>query len=682
LNTGMARNFTADQILASLDEEQRRVATSQSGPLCVLAGAGTGKTRAITHRIAYGVQAGMLSPQNVLALTFTSRAAGEMRTRLRDLGVSGVQARTFHAAALRQLTFFWPQAVGSQMPEIIANKAPLIAKTLSRSDATDRALLRDLASEIEWSKVSQIAHDDYIDAASAAKRATIGSFDFAQFAAVYADYDEIKSDSGHIDFEDVLLLTVGILSERDDIARQVHSQYSKFIVDEYQDVSPLQQRLLDLWLGDRRELCVVGDASQTIYTFAGATPAFLLGFSTRYGDAQTVRLVRDYRSTLEVVDLANRLLQDAPGKVDLISVTGSGPKPKFAEYSDEVAEAADVARQIRILVDSGTALSEIAILYRTNSQSAAYEESLTELSIPYQIRGGERFFERTEVKGALRFLRGAAVGSAEGDVRSEVINVLESTGWSLLKPPPGGGAVRSRWESLAALIALFDELSITTQGLTLRAFVDELEERRNAQHAPTLEGVTLATLHSAKGLEWDAVFIVGLSEGLMPISMANSDEAISEERRLLYVGITRARKHLTFTWSLARTPGSRGTRTASRFLDSLRPKVARASVSKPPRALAKCRICKRPLSNSSERKLGRCARCPGGADIGLLDQLREWRTLTAQATKVPAYTVFTDVTLQAMAEIRPSTLDELAKISGVGPIKLTRYGEELLALLS
>lgn len=678
----MAQNFTADQILASLDDEQRQVATSQNGPLCVLAGAGTGKTRAITHRIAYSVQAGMAAPQNILALTFTSRAAGEMRTRLRDLGVSGVQARTFHAAALRQLTFFWPTAVGSQMPEIIQNKSTLIAKALSRSDATDRALLRDLASEIEWSKVSQIAHDDYVGSATAAKRATIGNFDYPQFAAIYADYDEIKSDSGHIDFEDVLLLTVGILNERDDIARQVHAQYSKFIVDEYQDVSPLQQRLLDLWLGERRELCVVGDASQTIYTFAGATPAFLLGFATRYPDCQTVRLVRDYRSTPEVVDLANRLLLNAPGKVELISIVEAGPKPKFAEYQDEVAEASDVARQIVKLVDSGVALSEIAILYRTNSQSAAYEESLTELTIPYQVRGGERFFERAEVKGALRLLRGAAVATAEGDVRAAVVDVLESTGWSLLKPPPGGGAVRSRWESLAALVALFDELAAATPGLTLRAFVDELEERRQAQHAPTLEGVTLATLHSAKGLEWDAVFIVGLSEGLMPISMANTDEAISEERRLLYVGITRARRHLTFTWSLARTPGGRGTRSASRFLDTLRPKVARAAASpKPARGLATCRICKRPLSTSSERKIGRCATCPGGADIGVLDQLRTWRTMTAQASNVPAYTVFTDATLQAIAEIRPSTLEELAKISGVGPIKLTRYGSELLGLL-
>jgi DNA helicase-2/ATP-dependent DNA helicase PcrA len=679
----MARNFTADQILASLDEEQRQVATNQNGPLCVLAGAGTGKTRAITHRIAYGVQAGMMSPQNVLALTFTSRAAGEMRTRLRDLGVSGVQARTFHAAALRQLTFFWPSAVGSKMPEIIQNKSMLIAKTLSRGDATDRALLRDLASEIEWSKVNQIGHDDYVRAAGAAKRDMIGGFDFAQFAAIYTDYDEIKSDSGQIDFEDVLLLTVGILNDRDDILRQVHAQYSKFIVDEYQDVSPLQQRLLDLWLGDRRELCVVGDASQTIYTFAGASPAFLLGFSTRYPDCQTVRLVRDYRSTPEVVDLANRLLHNAPGKVELISVSAPGPKPTFAEYQDEVAEATEVARQISRLVGSGVSLSEIAILYRTNSQSAAYEESLTELEIPYQIRGGERFFERAEVKGALRLLRGAAVGATDGDVRTEVIIVLESTGWSLLKPPPGGGAVRSRWESLAALVALFDELAVSTPALTLRGFVDELEERRQAQHAPTLEGITLSTLHAAKGLEWDAVFIVGLSDGLMPISMATTDEAISEEKRLLYVGITRARRHLNFTWSLARTPGGRGTRVASRFLDSLRPKIARtAASSKPPRPLATCRICKRPLATTSERKIGRCATCPGGADIGLLDQLREWRTLTAQATKMPAYTVFTDATLQALAEIRPKTLADLAKISGVGPIKLTRYGEEILALLS
>ena len=274
------------------------------------------------------------------------------------------------------------------------------------------------------------------------------------------------------------------------------------------------------------------------------------------------------------------------------------------------------------------------------------------------------------------------MATAEGDVRIEVINVLESTGWSLSNPPPGGGAVRSRWESLAALVALFDELIVATPRLTLRAFVDELEERRSAQHAPTLEGVTLATLHSAKGLEWDAVFIVGLSEGLMPISMANSDEAIDEERRLLYVGITRARRHLIFTWSLARTPGGRSNRVASRFLDSLRNKVVKANASaKPARGPATCRICKRPLSTSSERKIGRCATCPGGADVAVLDQLRAWRTLTAQASNAPAYTVFTDATLQAMAELRPSTLDELAKIAGVGPIKLTRYGNELLALL-
>jgi len=678
----MALNFTADQILANLDDEQREVATSQSGPLCVLAGAGTGKTRAITHRIAYGVQAGITVPQSVLALTFTSRAAGEMRTRLRDLGVAGVQARTFHAAALRQLTYFWPMAVGSQMPEIIQNKSTLIAKALSRNDATDRALIRDIASEIEWAKVSQIAHDDYVSTAMAARRATIGNFDYAQLAAIYADYDEIKSDNGHIDFEDVLLLTVGILNERDDIARQVRSQYAKFIVDEYQDVSPLQQRLLDLWLGERRDLCVVGDASQTIYTFAGATPAFLLGFATRYPDSQTVRLIRDYRSTPEVVDMANRLLSNAPGKVELISITDSGPKPKFHEYGDEVAEASDVARQIGKLTESGVALSEIAILYRTNSQSAAYEESLTELAIPYQVRGGERFFERAEVKAALRLLRGSAVATAESDVRSQVVDVLESTGWSLSKPPPGSGAVRSRWESIAALVALFDELATSTPGLSLRNFVDELEERRQAQHAPTLEGVTLATLHSAKGLEWDAVFIVGLSEGLMPISMASTDEAVEEERRLLYVGITRARRHLSFTWSLSRTPGGRASRSASRFLDALRPVSARAVVSpKPSRGLATCRICKRPLSTSSERKIGRCQTCPGGADIGVLDQLRAWRTMRAQETNVPAYTVFTDATLQAIAELRPSTLDELAKISGVGPIKLTRYGTELLGLL-
>lgn len=680
----MAQNFTADQILANLDAEQRQVATVQSGPVCVLAGAGTGKTRAITHRIAYGVHAGMVAPQSILALTFTTRAAGEMRTRLRTLGVPNVQARTFHSAALRQLTFFWPTAIGSRLPEILSNKGLVLAKTLPRADATDRALLRDLASEIEWAKVSQIAHDDYVAAATAAKRANIGNFDFQQVAAIYADYDELKSESGRIDFEDVLLLLVGILQEYEGIAVQVRSQYSKFIVDEYQDVSPLQQRLLDLWLGERSELCVVGDASQTIYTFAGATPAFLLGFRTRYPSCEIIRLAHNYRSTPEVVDVANRLLKDAPGKVELTSGRKSGPAPQFLAYDDEVEEASDVANRIAQLISSGVSPSQIAILYRTNSQSESFEESLSELAIPYQLRGGERFFERGEVKDAIRLLRGAAVATPEVAVRAAVLTALESTGWSLTKPPLGGGAVRSRWESIAALVALFDELVVSNPSLTLRAFVDELEERRLSQHMPTLSGVTLATLHSAKGLEWDAVFLVGLSEGLLPVSFAVSEEAIQEERRLFYVGVTRARNQLFFSWSTARAPGSRGVRTPSRFLTGLRPGSPTGSIkpSAQKRGIANCRTCQRPLASASERKVGRCSTCPGAADPEVLAQLKQWRTLTAQALGAPAYIIFTDATLEAMAELKPQTMEELAAIVGVGPAKLARYGEEVLTFLT
>ncbi|MET8679178.1 ATP-dependent DNA helicase UvrD2 [Streptomyces sp. NPDC004647] len=705
-----------DAVLDGLDPEQREVATALQGPVCVLAGAGTGKTRAITHRIAYGVRAGILQPAGVLAVTFTNRAAGEMRGRLRRLGAGGVQARTFHSAALRQLQYFWPRAVGGELPRLLDRKVQLVAEAAARCRIRlDRNELRDVTSEIEWSKVTQTVPEDYPGAV--AKSSREAPRDPAEIAGVYGMYEQLKRDRGVIDFEDVLLLTVGVLQDRHDIADQVRRQYQHFVVDEYQDVSPLQQRLLELWLGDRDSLCVVGDASQTIYSFTGATPDHLLNFRTRHPDATVVKLIRDYRSTPQVVHFANGLLAQARGRaaehrLELVSQRGPGPEPVCAEFPDEPAEAEGTARRIRELIKpieqggGGVPASEIAVLYRINAQSEVYEQALADQGVPYQLRGAERFFERPEVREAGVALRGAARAGGNDalledvvDLASQVRAVLGTKGWTA-EPPTGSGAVRDRWESLAALVRLAEQFSSsrTAAGLeqtTLADFVAELDERANAQHAPTVEGVTLASLHAAKGLEWDAVFLVGLTEGMMPITYARTDEQIEEERRLLYVGVTRARLHLSLSWALSRSPGGRATRRPSRFLNGLRPGSAAGAGTPAPgggggieRGAARrkrpgpvrCRVCGRTLTDAGEMKLMRCEDCPSDLDEALYERLHAWRAEQAAETGQPAFCVFTDKTLMAIAEAVPADESQLVAIAGVGARKLNRFGADVLAL--
>ncbi|GHD10149.1 DNA helicase [Streptomyces violarus] len=703
---------SADAVLDGLDPEQREVATALHGPVCVLAGAGTGKTRAITHRIAYGVRAGVLHPSSVLAVTFTNRAAGEMRGRLRQLGAAGVQARTFHSAALRQLQYFWPKAIGGSMPRLVDRKIQLVADAAAACRIRlDRGELRDVTAEIEWSKVTQTVPADY--APAVAKSGREAPRDPAEIAQLYAAYEDVKRERSVIDFEDVLLLTVAVLQDRHDIAEQVRAQYQHFVVDEYQDVSPLQQRLLDLWLGERDNLCVVGDASQTIYSFTGATPDHLLDFRTRHPGATVVKLVRDYRSTPQVVHLANGLLAQARGRaadhrLELVSQRAPGPEPAYTEFTDEPAEAEGAARRIRELIDAGVPAAEIAILFRTNAQSETYEQALADAGVPYQLRGAERFFDRPEVRKAGVALRGAArFGGNDSllddvvDLPSQVRAVLSGEGWTP-QPPAGSGAVRERWESLAALVNLAQDFAAAKSGATLADLVAELDERANAQHAPTVQGVTLASLHSAKGLEWDVVFLVGVAEGMMPITYAKTDEQIEEERRLLYVGVTRAREHLHVSWSLSRSPGGRPNRRPSRFLDGLRPgstatkgRTAGGAAGGIERGIpgtrgsaprrvqrtpARCRVCGRTLTDAGEMKLMRCDDCPSDMNEGLYERLREWRADQARSSGQPAFCVFTDRTLVAIAETAPDDEHELARIPGVGMRKLTRYGADVLAI--
>jgi DNA helicase II / ATP-dependent DNA helicase PcrA len=657
-----------DRLLEGLDPEQRAAVEAPRGPVCVLAGAGTGKTRTITHRIAYGVHTGAFVGDQVLAVTFTARAAGELRARLAGLGVGGVQARTFHAAAMRQLRYFAPRVLGGPMPGLVENKLRLVASAASRARlTTDRTSLRDLAGEIEWAKTTLATPDDYPVRAKAAGREP--PFEAAAVAQVYAGYESAKQRDGALDFEDLLLVTAYAIEEHPAVAREVRAQYRHFVVDEYQDVNPLQQRLLDAWLGGRAEVCVVGDPNQTIYSFTGADPDYLLGFADRYPDAEVVKLERDYRSTPQVVALANRLIGQVPRRkglpgLRLLGQRPEGPEPRFHEHPDEPAEAAAVAARCRALIDAGTPAAEIAVLFRINAQSEVYENALTEVGVPYVLRGGERFFERPEVREAIVLLRGAAAAGHEpGMLVPAVRDVLASRGWAEHRPPPGGAA-RDRWQSLAALVDLAVDMVEADPAVDLARFVAHLAERADAQHAPTVQGVTLASMHAAKGLEWDVVFVVGLVDGVVPISQSLSrPEAVEEERRLLYVAITRAREDLSLSWSLARNPGAKRARPRSRFLTGLAPE---SGPSAPParRAAKKAKVV-------LEGEAGE-----------LFERLRGWRSRTAQAASVPAYVVFTDATLQAIAETRPANLRELSALPGIGARKLDLYGADVLAEIS
>lgn len=485
---------SAEALLEQLDPSQREVALHQQGALCVLAGAGTGKTRAITYRIAYGVRTGAVAAENILALSFTQKAAGEMRERLAGLGVPGVETRTFHSAALAQARFFWPQVVGGKILRVMSGKASLVTAAASRLGLDlSRAQVRDVAGEIEWAKVSLLAPEEYAAAARAVGRVDVAGLYPERIADLAEAYEDAKVEAQALDFEDILLVCAGMLDEREDVVRAVRARYQYFVVDEYQDVSPLQNYLLLRWLGHRRDLAVVGDAAQTIYSFAGATPSFLTEFTRGYPESKVVKLTRDYRSTPQVVQLANQVLADAKGAdgkplggtVRLVSQRDDGPEISWFIAEDDQTEAREVAQRAWHLMNQGMKPSEIAVLFRTNSQAGLFGVELTRLGLPYVVKD--------QVYGGFE---------ADGASKESVLR----------------------------------------------------------------EAVTLASLHSAKGLEWEAVFLVGASEGLLPISLSTTPAQIEEERRLTYVGITRARTLLTISFAKSKRADAAGERKACRFL--------------------------------------------------------------------------------------------------------------------
>jgi len=530
------------QILKDLDSEQLAVVQAIRGPVCVIAGAGTGKTRVITHRIAYAINSGVTDPTKVLALTFTARAAGEMRVRLRALGVPNVSARTFHSAALKQLLYFWPYAFGGQFPSLLTFKSGFISQAIERAAVAipaQSATLKDIAGEIEWAKVLEISPDNYHDSAIENKRSIkfanskSESENFGMIAQVYEAYESLKRQERALDFEDVLLLTVGMLEEDRSVRERIRDQYRYFTVDEYQDVSPIQQRLLNLWLGNREEICVVGDAAQTIYSFAGATSNFLLNFKNRFPNAQLFRLTTGYRSTTEIINSANQILRAADlapiDGVQLQSLNNHGEKPRVNGFTTAVDEITYVANEVKKQIDSGVDSSDIAILARTNAQLDQVKSALDNLRVASQIRSNERFFERVDVKDAMRLIRAASVLPSEvGDWYADLQSVLQ----------PFGEA-----DYVGAFLRLAKGIK-DGGGQNMRAFLREIEDRAEQNNPPTLPGVSLSTLHGAKGLEWELLYLIGVSEGVLP--MGND---LSEERRLFYVGVTRAKQRIQITYA-------------------------------------------------------------------------------------------------------------------------------------
>lgn len=598
--TGVSR-AGAERIIASLNPEQREVATTLLGPVRVLAGAGTGKTTAITHRIAYGIESGVYDPKAVMALTFTTRAAAEMRSRLRGLGVPTVAARTFHSAALAQLRYFWPQVFGGRMPALIDSKISPLREAAGREGVDlDMATARDLASAIEWRKVRNLSIDDY----ATSDRPTPSGISPEVVHTIMRNYENIKLERRVIDFEDVLLATLGVLVNEPTIAAQVHAVYRVFVVDEYQDVSPVQQQLLDAWLGKRRDVCVVGDVAQTIYSFAGADARYLIDFDKTYPGAAHIEMVRNYRSTAAIVDAANTVMSGQVGAV-VLTATTSGPRPAFAEFDNDEDEAAWIAAAIAERISGGETADGIAVLARLTSQLATIEAALGAAGIPYRLRNAAPYFARPEIQKAMLLLsvqaaksqtiaaraassrsaaahppassspigvRASTAGSAKArttdaelnrPVLHEVVDVLRELGFTT-KPPEQPGAKRDEWEAMSAFLRMAEAMP---DGSTLADFVAEMTARRTSQAEPAIQAVTVSTIHAAKGLEWDTVFVAGVADGILPLSYATDVEAVREERRLFYVAVTRARTRLAVSWASRDLAGRR--RNPSPFLDGL-----------------------------------------------------------------------------------------------------------------
>ncbi len=663
------------RILEGLNAAQRVAVEATSGPVAILAGAGTGKTRVISRRAAYAIATGVVPAGEILLVTFTDKAAAEMVGRLADLGQPGVTARTFHAHALSQLRHFWPGAhAGAAPPEILESKFPILGRIARGLPGGYRfTAIKDLAGEIEWAKNLRLGAPDYAAAALSAQREA--SLPVELMTRVFADYERAKSRAGRIDFEDMLSATVDLLEADASAAAIVRSRKRWFSVDEYQDTNPLQERLLALWAGASRDICVVGDEDQTIYSFTGASSRYLRDFARTHPGTTVVELTENYRSSPEILAVANRLIASAGRLKALAATRPSGPLPTRNAYADPDSELAGLVGSIRARIGEGVPPAEIAVLVRLNAQLPPIEAALTTAAIPYVVRGG-RFYERPDVRAAIRAVQRAAPAATGPDLPAALLAVFGAAFGYDPGAGRGGPEERERAADLAVLLAIAAEFvssPVAAFGSSGAGdFLAELARRDAAERANVAGGLTLSTIHRAKGLEWDAVFLPGLEEGTLPVGQAAGDPAaIDEERRLLYVGITRARRHLACSWAARRSGanGREGSRRPSRFLADLGLGPERRQPAPAvPRATGGSRAARERLTAGPDAEAG-------------FEALRGWRAERARADGVPAYVVAHDATLLAVAEAHPGLIAELAGVKGMGPARLERYGPEILAVL-
>lgn len=668
----------ADDLLADLDPAQREAVTITSGPVCILAGAGSGKTRVITRRVAYALATGVVRPRDVLVVTFTEKAAGEMKARLASLGHPGVTAATFHAAALRQLRHFWPQVVGGDPPRIVESKIPILVPFVARLPGGYRYReVRDLAAEIEWAKARRIRPNSYESEVAAVNRDT--PLPPELMADLFRRYATALERGGLIDFEDMLARTIELIESHDAVAAEVRDRYRWFSVDEYQDTNPLQAGLLDAWLGDRQDLAVVGDEDQTIYSFTGASSDYLIGFAARYPGTRLVNLETNFRSTPEVLRLANRVLAAGRDALDerivgaaprppkrLLASLPAGPEPTIAGFASGEKELAAMIGSIRSLAREGISHGEMAVLVRTNAQLPPIERAFGAAGIGFHVRG-EGFFARPEVRRAIAVVRALARSSDETQLVDRIEAAFERQLGVRRDRPPDGEQAAERHAAVLALLELAEEVVRGEPSAGAPAFVAELDRRVEIEAGGVSTGVELLTYHRAKGLEWDAVFLPALEEGTLPIRQATTPAELAEERRLLYVGITRARRHVWLSWATARigTSGRETRRNRSRFLDGLVPPA-------PGRAMVQS------TRNGSPE---RATRVDPSDRSPLSSALRAWRTARAKQDEIAAFIVFHDSTIEAIAAARPRSIAELGRVPGIGPTKLDRYGEEIIGVV-
>ena len=713
-----------DAILADLNPEQREAASAVSGPVVILAGAGTGKTRVISHRVAYAVATGAVDQRQVIVVSFTNKAAGEMGQRLRGLGLDRATASTVHAAAKRQLEHFWPQTRGAPLPSLIESKLSLVAP-LARSLPGGYRFThaKDLASEIEWAKNRRLPPERY-----AAQTAAVGReppIPLNLMVDLYRNYEGSKRRRGLLDFEDLLEEAVRLYEGDEHAAALVRRRYAWFSVDEYQDTNPLQQALLDCWLGDREDIAVVGDPNQTIYSFTGASASYLLEFRRRYPNALQFNLAQNYRSSAQILDLANRLVRTSAGP-QLRASQPDGPPPDISTHPTDADELDAVVGHIGSLRDSGVPLSEIAVLTRSNYQLEPFAAQLRAAGLPFRFRGIP-FYRSIDVRAAISALRG--IGS-DADVEPAALAAWRKLGFDPAASPEDPDAVQ-RHQGFLTLLAITRRFLEQQADATAHDLVTEFERLAAIEADENASGVTLSTIHGAKGAEWEAVFVPILEDGSLPIHYAfGSDDAIAEERRLLYVAITRAKRHLGLSRAATRESlnGKVEKRRPSRFLADLRdsaPQTARpmspgsrvrharhgggwvrsltarhaavrfdsgrqANVGRS--SLTVIGTADAQMSGSDEPG-GRSRRTPrrpaasgrqtepSDPERRLLDRLMEWRRERARRDGVPAYVVAHDVHLRAIAAQRPRTLEALLAVDGIGPTKAERYGDEILALV-